>query len=260
MIDIHSHILPGIDDGPKTFETSIEMLKRAEKAGVTDIILTPHYLRGTKYATPNAKKWELYQELKRLADEAGIKINFYLGNEIYIDTELPKMLAGYIGEKNDLIYEVSTLNSTKYVLVEFPVRFEDKSAKTTLTAIIKMGFVPIIAHPERYYYVQDDISIIDEYMKLGCLLAGDILALNGKYGKHEEKTFRKLLLTNKFFCLTTDAHKPADYEIDAVKRKLAKVVKNEAEVQKLLVTNPGRLLAGNEIMWYNNQVSYEKLS
>lgn len=260
MIDTHSHVLPGIDDGAKTFDASIEMLRRAEKAGVTDIILTPHYLRGTKYATGNVKKWELYQELKQRAVEAGLKVKLYLGNEIYIDEKLPEMLAGYVGEKNDLAYEISTLNSTKYVLVELPVRSEDKSAKTTLATIIKMGFVPIIAHPERYYYIQDNTGVIDEYIKLGCLLSGDILALVGKYGKREDKTLRKLLLDDKIFCLATDAHKSSDYELDVAKRKLAKLIKNETEVRRLLVSNPGRILAGNEIMWYNNQVSYEKLS
>ena len=265
MIDTHSHILPGIDDGAKTFEDSILMLKQAEKVGVTGIILTPHYLRGTKYATGNLKKWELYQELKQRATAAGIKVKLYLGNEIYIDEKLPKMLAGYMGEdsekENNLIYEVSTLNSTKYVLVELPVRAEDISAKTTLTAIVKMGFVPVIAHPERYYYVQENTAMLDDYIELGCLLSGDILALVGKYGKREEKTLRKLLLENKIFCLATDAHKAADYElVDSAKKKLKKLIKNEEAVTRLLVSNPERFLAESEIMWYNNRVSYEKLS
>ena len=114
MIDTHSHILPGIDDGAKTFDDSLAMLKQAERAGITGIILTPHYLKGTKYNKNNTEMWKLYQELKDRAVAAGVKINLYLGNEIYIDAELPEMLAGYIGEKSGLMYEVSTLNSTKY--------------------------------------------------------------------------------------------------------------------------------------------------
>ncbi len=260
MIDTHSHILPGIDDGAKTFETSIAMLKQAESAGVTDIILTPHYLKGTKYSNDNEKKWELYQELKKRALEAGIKINLYLGNEIYIDAELPKMLAGYVGEKSDLMYEVSTMNSTRYVLVEFPVHAEEKSAKTTLMAIIKMGFIPLIAHPERYYYVQDNLEILNDYLNMGCLLSGDILALTGKYGKREERTLKKLIQDGKIFCLATDAHKPVDYVLNGAKRKLGRIVKDEAAVERLLTENPRRMLAENEIMWYNSRVSYEKLS
>lgn len=242
MIDTHSHILPGIDDGARTFEDSIAMLIPARVAGVTDIILTPHYLKGTKYNNGNIKKWELYQDLKKRAEDAGIAINLYLGNEIYIDAQLPEMLAGYLGKKSDLMYEVSTLNSSKYVLVELPVRAEENSAKTTLTTIVKDGFIPLIAHPERYYYVQEDLSVLDDYIKIGCLLSGDILALTGKYGKREEKTLKKLLLDNKIFCLASDAHKPADYDLANSKKKLLKILKNEAKVEELLNTNPGRII------------------
>lgn len=245
MIDTHSHIIPGIDDGAKTFEDSIAMLKQAELSGFTDIILTPHYLKGTKYNTQNVKKWELYQELKRLAKEAGIGINLYLGNEIYIDAELPEMLAGYVGKTTDLMYEVSTLNSTKYVLVELPVRAEEKSAKATLTAIVKMGFVPLIAHPERYYYVQDNLEVLNDYLRMGCLLSGDILAVTGKYGKREEKIFKKLLKDGKYFCLAVDAHKPADYVMVDAMKKLRKIVKDEAVINTLVEGNPRRIIGGN---------------
>ena len=244
MIDTHSHIIPGIDDGAKTFEDSIAMLKQAELSGFTDIILTPHYLKGTKYNTQNAKKWELYQELKRLAKEAGIGINLYLGNEIYIDAQLPEMLAGYVGKKTDLMYEVSTLNSTKYVLVEFPVRAEEKSAKTTLMTVIKMGFVPVIAHPERYYYVQDNLEVLNDYLRMGCLLSGGLLTMIGKYGKREEKTLKKLLQDDKIFCLAVDAHKPVDYVMNDAMKKLRKIVKDEAKVNELVEGNPRRIIGG----------------
>ena len=244
MIDTHAHILPGIDDGAKTFEDSIAMLRRAEANDITDIILTPHYLRGTKYNTQNAKKWELYQELKEKTSSAGININLYLGNEIYIDAGLPEMLAGYVGKKTDLMYEVSTLNSTKYVLVELPVRAEERTAKSILMAVIKMGFVPLIAHPERYYYVQDNLEVVNEYLKMGCLLSGDILALVGKYGKREERTLKKLLHDNRIFCLATDAHKPADYELGGAKKKLLKIVREEAIIEELTIGNPRRIIGG----------------
>lgn len=244
MIDTHSHILPGIDDGAKTFENSMAMLRQASLAGITDIILTPHYIKGTKYNCNNVKKWELYQELKKRAKEAGIAINLYLGNEIYIDAELPEMLAGYAGEKSNLMYEISTLNSSKYVLVELPVRAEEKSAKTTLTAIIKKGFIPLIAHPERYYYVQDNMEVLNDYLNMGCLLSGDILGMVGKYGKREEKTLKKLLLDNKIFCLAVDAHKAEDYVLDASQKKLLRILKDQAKVDELLVANPGKVIRG----------------
>ena len=244
MIDIHCHILPGIDDGAKTFEDSLAMLKQAEEAGITDIILTPHYMKGTVYNADNTKKWGLYIELEKKAQEAGIKINMYLGNEIYIDEKLLEMMAGYNGEKSELMYEVSTLNSTKYVLVEFPVRTEDKSAKAVLFELVRKGFVPVIAHPERYIYVQEQPELINDYLGMGCVFQGDYLALVGKYGVRAQKTLKKLINEDKIFCLASDLHRPEGYKLDLAKKKLLKIVKYPSKVTELFETNPLRIIRG----------------
>ena len=253
MIDIHCHILPGIDDGAKTMEEALSILKKAEAAGITDIILTPHYMRGTVYNADNVKKWKLYQELKEQAKKAGISINLYLGNEIYIDSHLPQMLGGYVnsgvvkaaaGANNTGIYELATLNSRKYVLVEFPVHTEDRSAASTLFALAQMGFIPVIAHPERYHYVQDDPGYVDQFLQMGCVLQGDYLALVGKYGKGAEKTLKKLLQEDKIFCLASDIHKGTEgYKLDAASKKLNKIIKSEQKMKQLLHDNPARMIA-----------------
>ena len=144
---------------------------------MTDIVLTPHYMWGTIYNADNQRKWQLYQELKQKAKQAGIKVNLYLGNEIYIDKRLPKMLKGYVDGENKgdssndrdenptekvSIYDLSTLNSRKYVLVEFPMQEEDKSALSIVKKMIEDGFVPVVAHPERYRYVQDDPAVLNK--------------------------------------------------------------------------------------------------
>lgn len=255
MIDIHSHILPGIDDGALNFEASIEMLKIAEKAGVTDIILTPHYIKGSIYNADNVKKWKLLSELKEKAHAAGISVNLYLGNEIYIDGELSKMLAAYENEKSELMYEVSTLNSTKYVLVEFPVQVEDKTAKETLFSLVQHGFVPVIAHPERYVYVQNNLEIVDEWISAGCLLQGDYLAVLGRYGRRAEKTLKELLVRDKIFCLASDTHKVSDeYRFDETKAKMYRILKvsygvkagmtPSEKLKELFEDNPRKILLG----------------
>ena len=275
MIDIHCHILPGIDDGAKTMDESLLILKKAEQAGVTDIVLTPHYMRGTIYNADNVKKWQLYQELRKRAKEAGIKVNLYLGNEIYIDESLPEMLSAYANNKhkrgnasgnldnasgkndaasansdaasaknNVSIYDLATLNSRKYVLVEFPMQTPDKSAPTTLFKLVQDGFVPVIAHPERYLYVQDDPDYIVQFLQMGCVLQGDYLALAGKYGKRAEKTLKKLLQEDKIFCLASDIHKGSDsYKLDLVTKKLEKILKSHEKVNQLLHDNPARVIA-----------------
>lgn len=245
MIDIHCHILPGIDDGAKDLTTSLSMLKNAEKAGITDVILTPHYIKGSAYNANNLKKWQLFNELKAEAKKQGIKVNLYLGNEIYIDTHLLQFLASYIGETSKDMYEVSTLNSTKYVLVEFPIHAEDKTAKDTLFSLVQRGFIPVIAHPERYHYIQDDINYVDDLISMGCLLQGDYLSIVGRYGKRAEKTLKKLLMGGKIFCLASDVHKDTDsYEIADSRRKLLRVLRDDAKIKELVVDHPRQILQG----------------
>ena len=247
MTDVHCHILPGIDDGAKSFDESLVLLRKAEAAGITDIILTPHYIRGSVYNADNVRKWELFTHLRELAAAAGLSVRLYLGNEIYIDGRVPGMLGKYTGDAGSAedLYELSTLNSTKYVLVEFPVQMEDKSAKDTLFSLVSKGLVPVIAHPERYYYVQNDPSKVDEWLAMGCLLQGDYLALTGKYGKLAEKTLKKLLFADKIFCLASDVHHGTDeYNLEAARKKLLRVVREPLKMEQLLEGNPRRILCG----------------
>ena len=255
MIDIHCHILPGIDDGALDFSTSIEMLRNAERAGVTDIILTPHYIKGSIYNADNVRKWKLLSELKAMAASEGISVRLYLGNEVYIDGELLKMLAAYENEKSELMYEISTLNSTKYVLVEFPVQVEDKSARETLFSLVQRGFVPVIAHPERYAYVQNNPDLVDEWLGAGCVLQGDYLSILGRYGHRAEKTLKELLIRDKIFCLASDVHKATDeYRFDETKAKMYKVLKASygvkagvspsEKLKELFEDNPRKILLG----------------
>lgn len=258
MIDIHCHILPGIDDGAKSMDESLKILRKAEQAGVTDIVLTPHYMWGTIYNADNQRKWQLYQELKQKAKQAGIKVNLYLGNEIYIDKRLPKMLKGYVAGENKgdssnerdenpaekvSIYDLSTLNSRKYVLIEFPMQEEDKSALSIVEKMVEDGFVPVIAHPERYHYVQDDPAVLNKYILAGCRLQGNYKSLIGRYGKRAEKTIKKLLQHNMLFCLASDIHKGSDeYCLDEATKKLEKLLKDPKKVKALFEDNPALLL------------------
>ena len=111
MIDLHSHILYGIDDGSKSLETSLEILSIAYTGGVTDIVVTPHYIKDSKYQANNTKKLELLNNLKQELKIRNININLYLGNEVYITEGIPELI------KTD----ISTINNSKYLLMEFPM-------------------------------------------------------------------------------------------------------------------------------------------
>ncbi len=91
-IDIHSHILYGIDDGSKSLEESINIIKEHIKMGFTDIVVTPHYIENSKYETNNIDKNNLLENLKKEIKKQNIKINLYLGNEVFINNNLEELI------------------------------------------------------------------------------------------------------------------------------------------------------------------------
>lgn len=248
MIDMHCHLLPGIDDGSKSFNESINIVKKAQQEGITDIVLTPHYIVGTKYDANNAEKIDLFKELEFEVKERKIPINLYLGNEIYIDAKLPEMLGVFdekTGKNKGNSGEIVSLNGRKYVLIELPVQNEDFSTPDTMFELIRRGWVPVIAHPERYEYIQNNINYAAELVKMGCKLQGDYLALTGKYGKKAEKTLKKLLKNDLIFCLASDIHHERnDYNLEKAKAKIAKITKNQKLIDDLFVKNPKRIILG----------------
>lgn len=237
MIDIHCHILPGIDDGSPDLVTTLAILKNAAEAGVTDAILTPHYIKNTRYSFNNASKEAILKIIKTATEQAGIPINLYLGNEIFYDLDIHSMLVGR---------KIASLNNSRYLLIEFPVQNEDKSAKDTLFKLICDGYIPVIAHPERYPYFQARSKKIYEYRELGCLMQGDYLSLSGRYGKHAERALKKFLKAGKIDILASDVHKPTDkYWLDEAYRVVDKLTRGQAK--KLFEDNPRRILDNSDI-------------
>ena len=142
MKDMHNHILFSIDDGSKNIESSIEMLKKAQENGIDEMILTPHYILNSKYNANNELKNKLLDELKERCEVEGINIKLHIGNEVWADEGIPELI-----KKG----EISTLNNSRYLLIEFPLHNEDKRAQQIIFEIISHNYIPIIAHPERYH-------------------------------------------------------------------------------------------------------------
>ena len=165
MIDIHSHILPAVDDGSKSIEQSLEMLKEAERQGITDIILTPHYRLG--YLTKRESIEKSFAELKSAAQENGINISLYLGQEIFAFDDIVKSLkAG----------KLFSMNESKYVLVEFSLKHEMDISETVYMLKVN-GFIPIVAHLGRYFYA--DIETAREIKETGGLIQINATSLCG---------------------------------------------------------------------------------
>ena len=228
MKDLHSHLLPGIDDGSSSLEESIQILKQAQNQGVTDLILTPHYIEGSKYNCNNKNKKELFKQLVDETNAQNININLYLGNEVYLSDNFIDLIKSK---------EIMTLNNSKYLLLEFPMGNMFQNTKDILYELIVMGCVPILAHPERYRIFQRHPDHIEEYLRMGVLLQGNYKSLYGKYGSEAKKTLKYFLKNGWITFLGSDTHHDGDFEIKKLKRKLYSIVGDEEIVNDLLENN-----------------------
>ena len=166
MKDIHCHILNGIDDGSKTIEESIRIIKNAIDNGITDIVLTPHYIENSNYNCNNKNKFYLINKLKKELKKNNLYINLYLGNEIMITKNIISLLTKG---------EASTINNTKYVLIEFPLHNELSYIEDIIFELVRNNYIPIIAHPERYSYIQKDITYLCQIFQFAIYLVIKIL-------------------------------------------------------------------------------------
>lgn len=234
MIDFHSHILPGIDDGSRSIEQTIRMLKEAKEAGFTKIISTSHYIEGY-YESDEAERTELLNEVQK--NISGIEL--YLGNEIYITNNMINLIQNK---------KASTINNSKYVLFEFPLSAKSMNDKEVVYRLIENGFIPIIAHPERYSYVQDNPEYIEELAEMGALFQANYGSIIGMYGKKAEKTLKKLLKNDLIRFFGTDSHR-----IDQVYTKMPKILKklhkflSDEEIEEFTVINPQKVLNNEDI-------------
>ena len=182
MIDVHCHLVYGVDDGSKNLNETLQMLNEAKNVGFTDIILTPHYSNYFQVSTDEiAKKIE---EIKRESQTIGI--NLYQGNEIYITSTLVDDL------KNK---KSASLNNSKYVLFEVPLHNSTYNVDEVVYDILNAGKVPILAHPERYDFVQKDPNWLLNYIDRGVLFQSNYASIVGRYGKEAKETVKKTSYT-----------------------------------------------------------------
>lgn len=234
MIDFHSHILPNIDDGSRSLNETIHILKEAQKAGFTKIISTSHYIDGYYEADEEERK-KLLNEVKENFQDMEI----YLGNEIYITNQMTEL----ISEK-----KASTINNSKYVLFELPMNTEAMDVKEVVFRLMEKGYVPIIAHPERYKYVKENIEYVRELADMGVLFQSNYGSSIGMYGKKAQKTQKKLLQEGLIQFFGTDVHTVEHVytKMPKILKKLRKII-SEEELEQLSTVNPQKVLDNEDI-------------
>ena len=205
MIDMHSHIINGIDDGSKSIEMTINMLKKAEQSGTTDIIATPHFMRG-RFEVEYNEVLKKVEELKEISRENNIDINIYAGQEVYYSRNL---LEYY----NDKI--IGTINNSKYMLIELPMlEFNIEQVINTIYELQIRGITQIIAHPERYKPFIKKPSMINALIKEGMLFQLNAGSIAGDFGKDVKKTATKYLEYNIYSVIGSDAHRDRGRDTD----------------------------------------------
>lgn len=196
MLDIHCHIIPGVDDGPKTIDETLAMLRIAEEDGVSEIIATPHFYWG-HYETPREVINEKVQELNEICKEEKINIKIYEGQEVYLCS---KILEHY---KEKLI---DTIEGTSYMLIELNPSKLHKDTFDILYELKLKGITPIIAHPERYNYVMEDITILNRFIEENCLFQVTAGSIEGRFGSKIKKTAEEIIKYNLCNFVGSDGH------------------------------------------------------
>ena len=197
MTDTHSHILFNIDDGSNNIEESIAILKEMAEVGFKHVILTPHYIEGTEYSVTNEEKDIRFALLEKRIKEENLDITIHLGNEIFLHSNL---IASIEGAK------CYGLNKSNYLLVELPFHNQIRGLIDILYEFKVKGYTPIIAHPERYTYLQDNPDLVDKLKEEGTLFQCNYSSILGYYRKDAERLIKYMLKKHYVDYLGTDIH------------------------------------------------------
>lgn len=238
MIDIHSHILPGIDDGSEDMEMSLQMARIYVENGISKVIATPHHIEGSVFVSLEERKSILIQLNKNLVKEA-IKLEVFPGNEIYISMNIIHDIENR---------KAHTLNNTRYVLVELPMYDIPMYVENMIYELQLKGYIPIIAHPERNSKIVEDPNILYRYIENGALGQLNLPSLEGRYGKAIKATGEILLKHNMIHFVSTDAHSHKSRTPNSTRALdiLSKLVSRD-DFQRLTSINGNRLLEDKEI-------------
>lgn len=198
MIDTHIHILPNIDDGANSIEEALDMAKIAFDSGVDAMVVTPHSNQIGGFKNYNDDKLlNIFNYFKNELVNYGINIKIYLGMEILASNDLVEKIVAN---------EVIGLNHSRYYLIEFYFNDALSDIEMLLKEILKIGKIPLIAHPERYVSVQKEPWIIYRWLKLGCLIQINKGSIFGHFGKNAQITAKKLLDHQLVTVIASDSH------------------------------------------------------
>ena len=237
MIDIHCHILHGVDDGPKIRTDSLAMAQAAVKEGIHTIIASPHHQNGI-YINSRLDIEAKVMEFNRLMQEENIPLTVLVGQETRINRDMIKELQMGV---------ITPLNNTKFVFIEFPSGEIPCYAEQMLFDIQVGGYIPIIVHPERNRQIADNPSILFNLVQKGSLTQVTAASIVGEFGKAIQKLSYQLIESNLTHFIASDAHNTTSRDF-RLKKAYEKICKRYGdETFNMYMENARLLIKGEDV-------------
>jgi len=235
MVDIHCHILPGIDDGSDTWDTTAQMCKMAVLDGITHIVATPHCNGSYEY-----DRAHFTDMLATLSEVAEGRLTFTIGCDFHMS---PRNIEAAMDDPRPF-----AIGETKYLMVEFEHQGIPSNASELLRMLLSRGMVPIITHPERNGYLMKELGTVQKFVEMGCLTQITANALTGFWGPKSKKAAEKLIRKKAVHIVATDAHdltmRPP--VLSGARQVVAKLAGPKA-AEALFTENPSAVVAGRAI-------------
>ena len=241
VVDIHSHILPYIDDGAKDMQQTIAMIDMAVEEGIDAIIATPHYEIGIEPEVLT-KYQEVYDSVLQYIESQEIPLQLYQGNEIYYSESVPEILQSG---------DIHTMNGSRYILVEFSPGIEYSSMERAFSRLLYAGYWPILAHTERYMALRK-VNRVEELIRMGVHIQINTNAITGKEGWQTKRYCHQLLKNRLVHAIGTDAHS-SRHRRPQMKECLAQLDKKYGKAYRRRISeeNPQSILKGEKISGKN---------
>lgn len=240
MIDIHCHILPGLDDGSDNIEESVRMARLAVDGGTRAIIATPHSNIPGSYQNHCDKAYVIaFRDLQKRLEEEKIPLKILPGHEIFAAENFIELIKSK---------KLLTLNNSVYPLVEFGFTEHSDSVFEKIEMLLAEGFTPIVAHPERYAFTAEDIFAPFRLKNMGCLLQINKGSLKGSFGREAYFASHAIIENELADFIASDAHSPymrTPFLADAY--DIVSEIRSENYAELLLVQNPIKVLQNKKI-------------
>jgi len=235
MIDLHCHILPGVDDGPKNIDESLEMVRIFKDAGYRRVVATPHQVPGTTWMLSLEEIRTKLAELNHAIKNENIELDVLSGMEIAFDPLIPDLL-----EKDQLL----ALGKTSYVLIETPFQQLPLGWEQVVFSILSKGYLILMAHPERCAQLAAGPQLVGRLIESGVYLQVNWDSFLGYHGRAALRLAHYLADSGCIHCLATDSHNPQERHAAHVKLAAAKIQKliGRENLQRIASENPLRVL------------------